>query len=377
MVHGYLSLRIWACVFGHWHSQSLSASFRLGMKRADPDVLVSVQIVCHNDGRWLPRCIESLRQQTIFDRIEIIIADNASQDGTDLQAQELIAVLPNARFLPTGGDFGFCVAHNRAAAQARGKYLYLFSTDTWLEPDCLESFYRAAEQENADGAGALILNYEDNSFQAKGSCAFDFSGWPIPAISRDPDPLYCIAGFYFVRRDTFFRLGLFDEKFFMYGEEEDLSWRIWISGGRLVPAMRARVHHRGAAGVNPEGGSKVVENRTSPEKRFLANRNHLLFIAKNAQHVLLLALLGHLALMVIEALLTLVSTRDLRLVRRACLAPLWSLWQLRHHILQERRRIAGFRMRGDFWMLRFFRLGFGRAAEVQAILLRGLPQFRR
>ena len=53
----------------------------------------------------------------------------------DVQARELIAGLPNARFLATGGDNGFCVAHNRAAAVAKGKYLYLFSTDTWLEPD--------------------------------------------------------------------------------------------------------------------------------------------------------------------------------------------------------------------------------------------------
>jgi len=347
------------------------------MDKSDTSIWVSVQIVCHNDGRWLPRCLESLRQQTIFERIEIIIADNASQDGTDVQARELIAGLPNARFLATGGDNGFCVAHNRAAAVAKGKYLYLFSTDTWLEPDCLEQFYRAAEERQADGVGGLILNYEDNSFQAKGSYAFDFCCWAIPAIDRGVDPLYCIAGFYFIRRDAYFRLGQLDEAFFMYGEEEDLSWRIWISGGLLVSSLAARVHHRGAAGVNPEGGVKQVENRTSPEKRFLANRNHLLFIAKNAQHVLLLTFLGHLAVMFLEGLLSLVATRNLRLVHRTCVAPLQSLWQLRHHIQAERRRIAGFRKRGDFWMMRFFRLGFGRAVEVQSILRRGLPKFGR
>ena len=93
------------------------------MSELTPNPLISVIIVCHNDGKWLPRCLESLHAQTIFNRIEVIIVDNASADGTDTLAQNLIAGWPAARLLPTGGDNGFAVACNRGAQVALGRYL--------------------------------------------------------------------------------------------------------------------------------------------------------------------------------------------------------------------------------------------------------------
>jgi GT2 family glycosyltransferase len=231
------------------------------MTGSSQDTWVSVIIVCHNDGRWLPRCLESLRQQTLFVHLEIILVDNASQDGTDKLAQELIAGWDNARFIASGGDRGYCFGINLGAKVAKGRYLYLFNTDTWLEPDCLERLHKAAEAGGAAGAGSLILNYEDDSVQAKGSNGFDLFGNPVsPRGGRDPEVLFCIAGFYFIRREVFFELGMLDERLFMYGEEMDLSWRIWLSGRKIIPVMEARVHHRGAAGVNPAGGNRVVEN---------------------------------------------------------------------------------------------------------------------
>jgi GT2 family glycosyltransferase len=348
------------------------------MSQPPQDIWISVIIVCHNDGKWLPRCLESLRAQTIFPHIEVIIADNASHDGTDQLARDLIAGWPNATFLPTGGDFGFCVAHNRGADIARGRYLYLFSPDTWLEPDCLEQLYTAVEREQAAAAGTLILEYEDDTIQAKGSHGFDLFGNPVsPRGGRDPQPLFCIAGFYFVRKDVFFRIGKLDEAFFMYGEEMDLSWRIWISGERLISVLGARVHHRGAAGVNPAGGTRAVENRTSTQKRFLANRNFLLVIAKNCQHVLLVMLLSCGWLILVEALATLLMSRSWSLLDATCLRALRDFWRLRGHVCEQRRRIRTLRRRGDFWMMRFFRLGFGRSAEIKALLQRGFPKFTR
>src|SRR5438270_8911352 len=123
-----------------------------------PDPWVSILIVCHNDGRWLPRCLESVRGQTIFNRTEIIIADNASGDQSDKLAKELIAGWSNAKFLSTGGDRGFCVGLNCAARAARGRYLYALNPDTWLEQDCVEQLYATAEQDQAGAAGPTILN---------------------------------------------------------------------------------------------------------------------------------------------------------------------------------------------------------------------------
>ena len=201
--------------------------------------LVSVIIVCHNDGKWLPKCLTSIQTQTIFTEIEVIIADNASEDDTANSAKALIENWPNAHFVPTGGDNGFDVACNLSAKKATGKYLYLLNPDTWLEPDCLEQFCVSLENGPAVAAGGTILEYEDNTIQATGSDGFDFFGNPVsPKLNQTPQELFCIAGFFFIRRDAFFRLGMLDEKTFMYGEEFDLCWRVWIGGTSKVLLSR-------------------------------------------------------------------------------------------------------------------------------------------
>ncbi len=341
------------------------------------DLLVSVVVVCHNDGKWLPKCLASIRAQTIFSQLEVIIADNASEDDTPQIAEALISNWPNAIFIRTGGDYGFDVACNRAASKASGKYLYLLNPDTWLETDCLERFCLYLESHHAIAAGGTILEYEDQTTQAIGSDGFDLFGNPVSRKSNQAScELFCIAGFFFIRRDAFNRLGMLDEKFFMYGEEFDLCWRIWISGESLIPAPAARIHHRGAALVNPAGGTRTVENRTSVQKRFLANRNRLLTIARNGQHVLLLMLLPCAGLVCVEGLVTWIQSRSWAVAKAGCFAALVDFWRMRDHLRVERQRIRTLRRRSDFWMLRFLRLRFGRWEEVKKILRFGFPKFR-
>jgi GT2 family glycosyltransferase len=347
---------------------------------APPDgaVLVSVIIVCYNSRQWLPNCLASLQKQTYFLRSEVILVDNASKDGTEQFARELTANWPNAHVIQTGDNVGFGVANNRGGEVSQGKYLYLLNPDTWLEADCLEQFFLTAERENAGCVGGLVLEYEDNTEQARGCVGFDLCGNGIEQHKNEiPERLFYVHGFFFINKDLYIRLGWLDEKFFMYGEEPDLSWRVWIAGDKIVPALTARVHHRGSASVNPAGGGKIIENRTSTNTRFLANRNSLLVIAKNSQHLLLLMLLPSAGIIVLEGLFVLLMTRNAAIAKRVSLDVFADCWRLRHHVLKERKRIRLFRRRGDFWMLRFFRLGFGRSYEIKAILKRGFPKFNR
>ena len=317
--------------------------------------LVSVVIVCYNSQRWLPKCFDSLQKQTFFRQSEIILVDNASKDGTEQLARELTAGWSNARVVQTGDNVGFGAANNCGVKVSRGTYVYLLNPDTWLEADCLEQFFAVAERENAGCANGMILEYEDNTEQARGSIGFDFCGYPVaPRKSQIPERVYCVNGFFFIRKDLYERLGGLDEKFFMYGEEMDLSWRVWLSGNKIVPALTARVHHRGSASVNPAGGGKIVENRTSTHTRFLANRNGLLVIAKNCQHLLLFLLLPSAALIVLEGLFVFLLTRNPIIAKRISLDVFVDFWCLRGHVFEERKRIRSFRRRGDFWMLRFF-----------------------
>ena len=348
------------------------------MKELSPELWVSLLIVSHNDGKWLSRCLESIRAQTVFDNIEIIIADNASEDKSDELAKRLIAGWTNARFLATGGDRGFCVGLNSAAREARGKYLYALNPDTWLEKNCVGELFNTAERESAGAVGPTILNYADDSLQSECPAGFDFCGnLMLPPKNRRARHPFSAGGFFFIRREVFMRLGLLDEKFFMYCEEQDLAWRLWISGEKVVPAPSARIHHQGAVGLDAAGAPTLPHNRTSVQKRFLANRNRLLVLAKNCQHVLLLMMFPGMLLVILEGMATWAATRSLALAQAGCFSALTDLWRLRGHILEQRRRMASLRQHGDLWMLRFFRLGFGRWDEIAKILSRGFPRISR
>jgi hypothetical protein len=136
----------------------------------------------------------------------------------------------------------------------------------------------------------------------------------------------------------------------------------------------AKLHHRGAAQVNPAGGGTAVEFRTSDTKRFYANRNNLLVLLKNARLLLLLLVPLQLGLLALEAVVSLALIRRWGYLRRAYWDAVADCWRLRQHILAERRRIRQYRRRGDLWMLRFLRWRFNRWPELQRLRQSGVPK---
>lgn len=333
-------------------------------------------ILNYNGMAWLDRCLASLQAQTLGDRFELIFVDNASADGSGTVAAERLKSWSRTLCLLNDRNLGFCEGNNVGARRAQGRFLLFLNNDTWLEPDALETLVREADAHGADGANPLILNYDDDSFQTLGAGGFDLFG--LPGGMR-PDagvrPIFAAAGCaLMVRRTLFERVGGFDAEFFLYADETDLAWRLWIAGGTLLSLPGARIHHRGAAVVNPKGGGTLQESRTSESKRFFANRNGLLFLLKNAQHLLLLLVVSYTGLMLLEMLVSLVLVRRWSFVRRAYLGAYADAWRLRSHLLAERRRIAGFRQRGDLFMLRFLRLLPSRFYDLKNVVALGLPK---
>jgi GT2 family glycosyltransferase len=337
---------------------------------------VSVIVLNYNGARWLERCLDSLRAQTIFGQVEVLVADNVSTDGSDRLAARLMQGWPGGRFIQHAQNLGYCEGNNRGADPACGEYLLFLNNDTWLEPDCLERLLAEVQKAGAAAACPLVLNYDDDSFQSLGAFGFDLFGLASTraqsAVTREVlMPEGCA---YLIRRDLFWQIGGFDSVFFMYADEFDLSWRVWVSGHRAVGVPSAGLHHRGAAQVNPAGGGATVEFRTSDTKRFYANRNSLLALLKSAKHFLLLLVLMQLALLGLEALAAVVLVRRWSFVKRAYLGAVADCWRLRSHILAERRRIGQFRRRGDLFMLRFLRLRPNRWDEFQRLRRLGPPK---
>ena len=228
----------------------------------------------------------------------------------------------------------------------------------------------------ATAATPLVLNYDDHSYQDMGFFGFDIFGLPSPSTRRSEAREIFIAGgcALIVERQIFDRINGFDPEYFMYSEDLDLSWHVWIAGGTVFGLPASQIHHRGAVSVNPAGGEKTTEFRTTLQKRFLSNRNTLLCLLKNCRHILLLLVPVQVLFLALESFALIFLLRDPAFFRGAFLKAVADCWRLRGHVLAERRRIAAYRRHGDFWMLRFFRLKPNRWFEIKRLFHFGVPR---
>jgi GT2 family glycosyltransferase len=336
---------------------------------------ISVIILNYNGAAWLDRCLASLAAQTLASQIEVLVADNASTDGSDLLAVDLLRVRPDWRMIRHGKNLGYCGGNNKASRLARGSYLLFLNTDTWLEADCLERLLDEMRASGATAATPLVVDYVDNSMQSAGESGFDIFGLLSGPVtwSKQQEILVANGPSLFVDAGWFRKVGGFDAEFFMYADEYDLCWRMWLAGGKVILAPSARVHHRWAMGINACSGDRATEVETSDTKRFYANRNGLLVLLKNSQHLMLLMVPLQMMMLAAETLVTSLLTWRTSHFHRAYLDCILDCWRLRRHILAERRRLKGLRQRGDFWMLRFLRLRLNRMRELKRFLRFGVP----
>jgi GT2 family glycosyltransferase len=341
------------------------------------DLKISVIVLNYNGIQWLPRCFDSLARQTIFPELEIILTDNNSTDDSVKFTETWLAQSgAKGRIVQNGANLYYCGANNNGADVANGKYFLFLNNDTWLESDCLEQLYNLVEAAKADAATPLVLNYDDNTVQNYGASGLDFFGMTthMVPVTTVREVFACCGCSLLVRAEMFRKIGGFAAELLIYADETDICWRVWIAGGNAVVVPQARLHHRGAAVANPVGGSKQVEQRTTDTKRFLANRNGLLLIAKNARNILLLMLFAQLVLLLMEAIFSLFITRRWSHVRKSYLGAIAAAFKMLPHIMEWRRKISSFRQHGDFWMLRFIRLVPCRFVEVRNMLKVGAPK---
>ena len=344
--------------------------------RTDGQPLVSIIVLNCNGAGWLPKCFETIKAQTILGQIEAIMVDNNSTDDSVAVARRLLADFPCARIVRNSANLGFCEGNNSGARAANGRYLFFLNNDTWMETDCLERLIAGTEKLGAVAATPYVLNYPDNSYQDFGFYGFDLFGLPSPSSPVIASREIFIPGgcSYLIRADVFNLVGMFDADFFIYSDDADLAWRLGIAGYKAAGIFEAKLHHRGAAGVNPAGGIETVEFRTTDKKRFLTNRNSLLTLLKNGQHLLLLPVIPLIALLFLESLVGCVILRRWSFVRASFWDALRDCWRLRGQLREHRRAAAKFRKRSDFWMLRFFRLKLNRWFEIKRLFQFGLPR---
>ncbi len=228
---------------------------------------LSIIIVSYRCWNRLAACLQSLAAQDMYG-LEVIVVDNHSDDG---RAQDFVIQHPQVRFILQDINGGFAQACNKGATVATGKWLLFLNPDTILQPNTLLPLL---ERANSEPEWKLIgikqINEKGKDTRPHGIFLEWWNVWPPikslqalimgPSKSRNKwsnDPIgfpdWISGSFVLIRARDFDELGGWDERFWMYCEDMDLSKRAAGKGWKRVMYNEINcIHsHGGSSRINP------------------------------------------------------------------------------------------------------------------------------
>ena len=230
------------------------------LARVKPDL--SVIIPSYNTAALLQECIVSITAQRWRARVEVIVVDNASRDGSVEMTRR---TFPDVAVVESPVNRGYSAACNAGAARSQGDVLLFLNSDTRVLDRTLDAivdvFNNSPEVDAAacheiSTAGETVLGCRSHHTLRSGISFL--SGYRL--FRREGDR-YLVAGWdrktdrfvdnisgfaWAVRRELFQALGGFDENLFLYFEEQDVALRLQRVGCRIKYLATARILHHGA-----------------------------------------------------------------------------------------------------------------------------------
>jgi GT2 family glycosyltransferase len=237
-------------------------------------IRISALIVTRDHANDIEACLESLRASTLPPS-EVIVVDHASIDGT---ADHVRRMHPSVVVLDYRDNPGFGEGINRARRIASGEALLFLNPDATVAPDCIERL--AATLEGATDIAAVgpkVLVAGDEARICSAGLRVNRVGYACDRGHLEPDSgrydsveevLAASGCALLVRASACAEVGGFDRSYFLYYEDLDLCWRLWLAGHRVIYQPAALAHHRSgdAGGVF---------------RHYHDHRNRLLTILKN------------------------------------------------------------------------------------------------
>jgi GT2 family glycosyltransferase len=236
---------------------------------------VSVVIVSWNTRDVLGACLASLFEHTQSARLEVIVVDNASADGS---VEMLGREFPRVKVIANAANLGFAKACNQGMRAARGRLILLLNSDTYVRDDVIArmAVYVLSRPEIA--MAACQLRYPDGRLQY---CAFRPLGirqslfedlWLYKCVPRAARDVLLLGGYWpcdreveagwiagafmMLRREVFEQTGGFSEDFFMYGEDSEWCMRVRRAGYRIFYNPLGVVYHIGSVSSDLEWTQK-------------------------------------------------------------------------------------------------------------------------
>lgn len=233
---------------------------------------LAVIIVNRNGKDALTRCLESLRASAQGKDWEVIIADNASDDGSpDVVSRNF----PKFRLIGTGGNLGFARANNMAWKQTRTPFVLFLNPDTEVHPGSLELLLEEMKRNPMAGASGPLLVREGakpqvsfggrvNFFRELLQKSFlnPYYKRRLKNLRRPREVTWVSGACLLVRREAVEQAAGFDERFFLYFEDIDLCVRMAAQGWKILFLPQARVLHEGGASTRQFAPSRLEYRRS-------------------------------------------------------------------------------------------------------------------
>ncbi|MGL4774688.1 MAG: glycosyltransferase family 2 protein [Clostridium sp.] len=239
---------------------------------------VSVVIPNYNGEKYIRGCLESLKNQSLQPD-EIIIVDNASRDGSiDLINSEYKDYVT---LICMNENHGFSIAVNEGIKRSNYEFVALLNNDTELDSFWLENLYNCIKRdEKIFSCCSKMMRYDNREIIDDAGDEYTIFGWATKrgdgklaeAFNKSEEVFSSCAGAAIYRRSVFDEIGFFDENFFAYLEDIDISYRARVYGYKNYYCNEALVYHIGSA----TSGSRHNEFKVR-----LASRNNIYVIHKN------------------------------------------------------------------------------------------------
>jgi GT2 family glycosyltransferase len=211
---------------------------------------VTIIILTWNGLAYTKRCLETLREQTVFPDYEVVVVDNGSTDGT----VEYLRSLPWLRLFENSENLGFVRGNNRALAECGGDSDFvLLNNDTEIiQPEWLSRLQATAYSAPEVGIVGARLRRPDGMLQHAGTYmpVETFWGQQIGACEKDVNQFNAdaeVEGIVFacayIKREVYERVGPLDEDYFSYFEDSDYCLKARSQGFKVVCCGSATIVH--------------------------------------------------------------------------------------------------------------------------------------
>jgi GT2 family glycosyltransferase len=225
---------------------------------------ISIVIVTWNCKKFIAECLDSLANYRADPQVEVIVVDNASEDGTPELVRESYR---DVVLMPSEENLGFTKGNNVGIRKSSGRYLFLINPDVRVLNGCIAKMIEYMQRDTRVGLlGPGMLGPDGKSERSYMSrptlwnlfcraLALDllfpqsklFSGYLMPYFDRKSTTEVDILNgwFWMTRREALDEVGLLDETLFMYADDLDWSKRFHDAGWKVVYFPEAESIHYG------------------------------------------------------------------------------------------------------------------------------------